>query len=201
MWKSSSVSTIGVAPRDMEGVLVAMHHEVIWANGMEGGHVHGRDEVRRYWTRPWALVDPRVGPVEFSRGKDGEIVVEVHQIVRDLKGNLPADKMVGQIFQIEDGLIKRFDMRRSGENPGQSTRDLGGYSRRLPPARSFPGTDRTLKRLCTRAIPTTEREKVHRVLAIIRQLSDNRHLACVKRVREFWNQSPCSLAIKVLRVY
>jgi hypothetical protein len=24
-----------------------MHPDVVWANGMEGGHVHGRDEVRR----------------------------------------------------------------------------------------------------------------------------------------------------------
>jgi hypothetical protein len=29
--------------RDMETVLTAMHEDVIWANGMEGGHVHGRD--------------------------------------------------------------------------------------------------------------------------------------------------------------
>ena len=111
--------------RDMEGVLVAMHHDVMGANGMEGGNVHGRDEVRRYWTRQWVLVDLRVAPVEFSRGKDGEIVVEVHQIVRDLKGNLLSDKMVGHIFQVEDGLVKRFDIRGSGENRGQSTRDLG----------------------------------------------------------------------------
>src|SRR6266567_4708485 len=39
--------------RDMETVLAAMHEDVIWANGMEGGHVHGRDEVRSYWTRQW----------------------------------------------------------------------------------------------------------------------------------------------------
>ena len=27
--------------RDMETVLAALHEDVIWANGMEGGHVHG----------------------------------------------------------------------------------------------------------------------------------------------------------------
>ena len=36
--------------RDMESVLAAMHEEVMWANGMEGGHVHGVDGVRKYWT-------------------------------------------------------------------------------------------------------------------------------------------------------
>ena len=46
--------------RDMESVLAAMHDDVVWANGMEGGHVHGRDEVRRYWTHQWATIDPHV---------------------------------------------------------------------------------------------------------------------------------------------
>ncbi len=97
--------------RDMASVLAAMHEGVMWANGMEGGHVHGVDGVRKYWTRQWAMIDPRVEPIEFSNGPEGEIVVEVHQVVRDLNGNLLADKMVGHIFRIENGLIKRFDIR------------------------------------------------------------------------------------------
>ena len=97
--------------RDMETVLAALHEDVIWANGMEGGHVRGREGVRSYWTRQWAMVDPHVEPVAFAEGAGTEVIVEVHQVVRDLKGNLLADKMVGHIFQIEDGRIKRFDIR------------------------------------------------------------------------------------------
>jgi hypothetical protein len=97
--------------RDMEAVLASMHEDVIWANGMEGGHVHGRDGVRSYWTRQWAIIDPHVEPVEFSSGSNGRVVVEVHQIVRDLQGKLLADQMVGHIFQIENGLVRRFDIR------------------------------------------------------------------------------------------
>jgi SnoaL-like domain len=48
--------------RDIESVLAAMHPDVVWANGMEGGHVHGRDEVRSYWKRQWAMIDPHVEP-------------------------------------------------------------------------------------------------------------------------------------------
>ena len=58
--------------RDMVELLAAMQEDVIWANGMEGGHVAGREGVRSYWTRPWAMIDPHVEPVEFSlehRGK------------------------------------------------------------------------------------------------------------------------------------
>jgi ketosteroid isomerase-like protein len=97
--------------RDMETVLAAMHEKVIWANGMEGGHVHGRDEVRSYWTRHWTMVDPHVEPAAFARDPQGEVVVEVHQVVSDLNGSLLADKMVGHVFRIENGLIKRFDIR------------------------------------------------------------------------------------------
>jgi hypothetical protein len=99
--------------RDMEIVLAALHEDVMWANGMEGGHVHGRDGVRSYWTRQWAIVDPHVTPVAFSASSNGEVVVEVHQIVRNLQGDVLADQMVGHIFRIENGLVKRFDIRGS----------------------------------------------------------------------------------------
>ncbi len=56
--------------RDIEAVLAALHPDVTWANGMEGGHVHGREAVRRYWTRQWATVDPHVEPTAFSTGAD-----------------------------------------------------------------------------------------------------------------------------------
>jgi hypothetical protein len=97
--------------REIDSVLAAMHNDVIWANGMEGGHVQGRDGVRSYWTRQWAIIDPHVEPVRFSNGPDGETIVEVHQIVHDLDGNLLADKMVGHVFRIENQLVTRFDIR------------------------------------------------------------------------------------------
>jgi len=97
--------------RDIESVLASMHPDVVWANGMEGGHVHGRDEVRSYWKRQWAIIDPHVEPVEISPNGEGEVVVKVHQVVRDPKGNLLADRLVMHVFQIRNGLIQRFDIR------------------------------------------------------------------------------------------
>jgi ketosteroid isomerase-like protein len=32
--------------RDIESVLTALADDVVWANGMDGGHVHGREAVR-----------------------------------------------------------------------------------------------------------------------------------------------------------
>ena len=97
--------------RDMEAVLAKLHPDVMWANGMEGGHVQGHDGVRSYWTRQWAMIDPHVEPTGFSAGANGTTEVEVHQTVRDLEGNVLADRSVGHIFRIEDGLVVRFDIR------------------------------------------------------------------------------------------
>ena len=97
--------------RDMEAVLATMHQDVVWANGLEGGHVCGRDGVRDYWTRQWAMIDAHAEPVGFSISADGTADVEVHLTARDLKGNLLFDHMGGHIFRIENGLIRRFDIR------------------------------------------------------------------------------------------
>lgn len=99
--------------REIEKVLAALDEDVLWANGMEGGHVRGREGVRSYWTRQWSMIDPHVEPVAFREDPERGIVVDVHQTVRDLNGSVLADKMVGHIFRIENGLVKRFDIAES----------------------------------------------------------------------------------------
>ena len=98
--------------REMDAVLATLDKDVAWANGMDGGHVHGRDGVRDYWTRQWSMIDPTVEPLSFSCVSEGQIVVEVHQTIRDLDGKLLADVMVGHIFDIANGLVRRFDIRK-----------------------------------------------------------------------------------------
>jgi ketosteroid isomerase-like protein len=99
--------------RDMEAALATMHPDVMWANGLEGGHVHGHDGVRNYWTRQWATMDSRAEPTGFSIGEDGRVHVEVHLTAHDLERNVPVlfDMKGCHVFQIEDGLIRRFDIR------------------------------------------------------------------------------------------
>jgi hypothetical protein len=98
--------------RDIEAVLGALHADVLWANGWEGGYVSGRAAVRDYWVRQWASIDPHVEPIEFSTGPRGETVVEIRQVVRDLAGKVLADKQVGHVFRVEDGRVRRFDIRK-----------------------------------------------------------------------------------------
>lgn len=104
--------------RDIDGVLAALADDVAWANGMDGGHVRGREAVRDYWTRQWAVVDPHVEPVAFAEAADGSIVAEVRQTIRDLEGRPLQDqthglrdRTVGHVFRFRAGRITRFDIR------------------------------------------------------------------------------------------
>lgn len=104
----------GFNQRDISTVLALMDEEVAWANGVEGGHVQGREAVRAYWTRQWAGIQPQVTPLQVTRREDGAMAVEVHQVVHDLQGNLLLDEKVGHVFHIEGGLVTRFDIENAG---------------------------------------------------------------------------------------
>jgi hypothetical protein len=97
--------------RDIDAVLAAMHSDVDWPNGWEGGRGRGQDQVRDYWTRQWAAIDPTLEPVGFSTDREGRMVVSVHQVVRDLDGRVLSDGMVAHVYRIEDGLIRSMEIR------------------------------------------------------------------------------------------
>lgn len=97
--------------RDIDGVFALMQPDVDWPNGMEGGRVYGYDEVRAYWRRQWGMLNPHVEPVRMEDGKDGKTVVDVHQVVRDLTGNILVDQMVQHIYSFRGGLIEHMKIR------------------------------------------------------------------------------------------
>ncbi len=97
--------------RDMEAVLARLHPDVSWPNGWEGGWLRGREAVRDYWTRQWAAINPQVEPICFEDDENGRIVVGVHQMVRDLAGHITSDGKVEHIYEIEDGLIRRMEIK------------------------------------------------------------------------------------------
>lgn len=102
--------------QDIEGVLSALADDVVWANAMEGGYVHGCQALRDYWTRQWALVRPHVEPVDFRRTSEGTVIVQVRQTIRDLQGQLHEaaqglrNKTVSHVFHLREGQIARFDV-------------------------------------------------------------------------------------------
>jgi len=95
--------------REIDAVLSMLSLDVLWANGMEGGHIHGREAVRDYWTRQWQMINPSVEPQDIADTPNGSLVT-AHQVIRDLDGQVLADQIVMHQFELKDGLIQRFDI-------------------------------------------------------------------------------------------
>ena len=97
--------------REIDTVLAAMHPDVDWPNGWEGGREHGREAVRDYWTRQFKAISSNVEPQSFRTEDDGRMVVTVHQVVHDMEGKLLSDSVVEHVYTIENGLIRKMDIR------------------------------------------------------------------------------------------
>ena len=96
--------------RDIDAILKVMHPQVKWPKAWEGGYANGHNEIKKYWTRQWAAINPNVEPVGFDERNDGTIAITVHQIVKDLQGNLLFDGTVKHIYTLQDGLLRRMDI-------------------------------------------------------------------------------------------
>jgi ketosteroid isomerase-like protein len=97
--------------RRLEAVLAFLHPDVDWPNGMDGGRVSGREQVRDYWTRQWNVIDPHVEPLGLETDAEtGRIAVHVRQVVRDLDGRTLVDQFIRHVYAIEDGLVLSMEI-------------------------------------------------------------------------------------------
>jgi hypothetical protein len=114
--------------RDIDATLVLMSEHVSWPKASEGGRVVGKQEIRDYWTRQWAEFDPRVDVLEVVDGEAGKIDVKVHQLVKNLKGDILSDTELWHVYTIVNGLIERMDIK-DGEGSSEG------------PSAAFSGSD------------------------------------------------------------
>ena len=97
--------------RDIDAALPAMTPNVEWPRAFKGGFVHGPEAIRAYWTEQWTEVSPHVEPTAFYPQDDGHtILVDVHQVVRDLTGAVLADEHVGHRFTLEGSLVRKMEV-------------------------------------------------------------------------------------------
>ena len=96
--------------RDIDAALALMTPDVAWPRAFKGGFVRGPQEVRAYWTEQWSEIDPHVEPVGFHAEDTGHVLVEVHQVVRNLAGAVLADEHVGHRFTMAHGLIQAMEV-------------------------------------------------------------------------------------------
>jgi hypothetical protein len=98
---------------DVTAALGAMHPDVEWPDGLGGGYVHGHDAIRACWTDQWITLDPQIDPVRIDAVDDSHLIVAVHQTVRDRAGRIVAERFVEHAYLVEDGLIRRMDIRQA----------------------------------------------------------------------------------------
>ena len=96
--------------RNIDGVLALMTEDVSWPKASEGGRVVGKEEIRAYWIRQWGEFDGRVEPLAITEEDGGRIRVRVHQLVRNLEGDVISDSEVLHIFTLNHGLIAAMDL-------------------------------------------------------------------------------------------
>jgi hypothetical protein len=96
--------------RDVDASLMLMSENVSWPKASEGGRVVGKQEIRDYWTRQWAEFDPRVDVLEVVEREAGKTDVKVHQLVKNLKGDVLSDTELWHVYAIANGLIERMDI-------------------------------------------------------------------------------------------
>jgi hypothetical protein len=104
--------------RDIDGALALMTEDVSWPKASEGGGIVGKEEIRAYWTRQWGEFDGHVEPLTITEEDGCRIRVSVHQIVRNLEGNVLSDSEVLHIFTVRNGLIAAMNLGDEAETSG-----------------------------------------------------------------------------------
>src|ERR1700761_8349620 len=96
--------------RDIDGALALMAEDVSWPRASEGGKIVGKEEISAYWTRQWGEFDPHVEPLAITPGDGGKTRVRVHQLVRNLEGEVLSESEVLHVFTMNSGLIAAMDL-------------------------------------------------------------------------------------------
>lgn len=99
--------------RDIDSALALMTENVSWPKASEGGRVVGKEEIRAYWSRQWKEFDPHVQPLEIVDHEGSLTEVRVHQLVKNLAGDVLSDSEVWHVYTIANDLIERMDLKGS----------------------------------------------------------------------------------------
>ena len=95
---------------DLDTVLAEMTDDVQWARAFKGGFVEGQTAVKEYWIEQGKDISAHNEPLSYCRDDEARICVEVHQVVRDTKGDVVAEANVGHRMTMSDGKIQKFEV-------------------------------------------------------------------------------------------
>ncbi len=94
--------------QDLEALVALVSDDVNWPDG--GGRLHGKDEVRAYWTEQWTRTRTHDEPSTFSRRDDGRIAVHISQVVRSPNGSVISTGHFLHLHRLEGDRIARMDI-------------------------------------------------------------------------------------------
>ena len=104
--------------RDIDGALALMTEDVNWPKASEGGRGVGKEEIRAYWTRQWGEFDGHVELLAVTEAVGGKVRVRVHQVVKNLEGDILSDSEVFHVFTMNNGLIAAMDLGDQADTSG-----------------------------------------------------------------------------------
>jgi hypothetical protein len=100
--------------RNIDAALATMRADIDWPDMLGNRRIVGRDAVREYWQRQFEFTEPTVTPTGYAEALDAQVVVDVHQVVRDKQGNLLSEQDVQHAFVFRDGLAAAMDVYQGG---------------------------------------------------------------------------------------
>lgn len=96
--------------KDADAVFALMKPDVDWPNAIAGTRLIGYEQIRPYWASQWASFDPQVHPLAIEESDNNQVTVHVHEVIRDLTGNLLIDQLVDHVYTFDGDLISRMDI-------------------------------------------------------------------------------------------
>ena len=117
--------------RDVDATLALMSENVNWPKASEGGRVVGKQNISEYWTRQWTHFNPHVEVLEVVEHDNSKTQVRVHQLVRNLEGDVLSDTELWHIYTIHNNLIERMDILEADGNTEGKSAAFGGQSQQV----------------------------------------------------------------------
>jgi hypothetical protein len=94
--------------QDGAALLALLSEDVGWPDG--NARLHGKAELRAYWTRQWAMTRTQDERVEITDLSPDRSVVRIRQVVRALDATKISEGSFDHLYRFQGGLIERMDI-------------------------------------------------------------------------------------------
>ena len=101
--------------RDSDALLALVSEDVDWPDG--SARLHGKAELRAYWTHQWAVTRTHDEPVEITDLAPDRNVVRIRQVVRALDGTKISEGSFAHVHRFKGGLMARLDIQSAEASP------------------------------------------------------------------------------------